>query len=189
MWVIISVGFTKLRKIYIYLLYGKYLSLGRNVAFGKGVCIRPMRNRSKLRVTLKGSNTIGNYTVIQGAGDLVFGLRTFCGDFCVFGVNEKLQIGNDVMIAQAVTMRDTDHVFDRTDVPMNKQGITTRPIKIEDDVWIGHGVSILKGVTIGTGSIVSAGAVVTKDVPAYAIVGGVPAKIIRYRKNPSTVGS
>src|SRR5690606_3728643 len=119
------------------------------------------------------------YTLIQGSGEIYFGLRTFCGDFCVFGVNERIKIGNDVMIAQAVTIRDTDHCFNRLDVPMNLQGITTKPVTIEDDVWIGHGVSILKGVTIGSGSIVSAGAVVTKDIPPYAIVGGVPAKIIK----------
>jgi acetyltransferase-like isoleucine patch superfamily enzyme len=64
---------------------------------------------------------------------------------------------------------------------MFKQGIITSPIIVCDDVWVGYGVSILKGVTIGTGAIIAAGSVVTKNVPPYSIVGGVPAKIIKMR--------
>jgi len=69
---------------------------------------------------------------------------------------------------------------------MIDQGITTAPVIIGNDVWIGYGAIINKGVTIGAGSIVAGNAVVTKDVPAYAIVGGIPAKILRYRKNVKT---
>jgi len=65
---------------------------------------------------------------------------------------------------------------------MYTQGRESRKVTIEDDVWVGHGAAILKGVTIGTGAVVGAGAVVTKDVPPYAVVGGVPARILRYRK-------
>jgi acetyltransferase-like isoleucine patch superfamily enzyme len=65
---------------------------------------------------------------------------------------------------------------------MKNQGIITTPIVIEDDVWIGHGAVILKGVTLGQGSIIAASAVVTKDVSPYSIVGGIPAKIIGSRK-------
>lgn len=64
---------------------------------------------------------------------------------------------------------------------MNQQGEIYRPIYINDNVWIGYGVTILKGVHIGKGAVCAAGAVVTHDVPDYAIVGGVPAKIIRFR--------
>ena len=64
---------------------------------------------------------------------------------------------------------------------MRTQGIVSSPVLVEDDVWIGHGAIILKGVSIGTGAIISAGSVVTKTVPAYSIVGGVPAQIIGRR--------
>jgi len=101
--------------------------------------------------------------------------------YSVIGVNEKVIIGDNVMIADNFSFRDTDYAFDRIDIPMREQGIITSPITIDDDVWIGHGVIITKGVMIGTGAIIAAGAVVTKDVPACAIVGGVPAKIIKYR--------
>ncbi|MBI5750778.1 MAG: acyltransferase [Hydrogenophilales bacterium] len=91
------------------------------------------------------------------------------------------------MIAQAVTIRDTDHGFDDVSIPMKSQGINTRPVKIEDDVWIGHGAIILRGVTIGAGAVVAAGALVNKDVPPYAIVGGVPAKVIRMRVQEASI--
>ena len=71
--------------------------------------------------------------------------------------------------------------FQDINIPMKNQGIHTSPIIIEDDVWIGYGAVITKGVTIRKGAIIGANAVVTKDVPEYAIVGGVPAKIIKYR--------
>jgi acetyltransferase-like isoleucine patch superfamily enzyme len=64
---------------------------------------------------------------------------------------------------------------------MNAQGISTRPVTIGDDVWIGHGAVILSGVSIGEGSIIAAGAVVTGDIPAFVMAGGVPAKIIKMR--------
>lgn len=101
--------------------------------------------------------------------------------------NELVRIGRNVMIADQVTIRDTDHSISSIDRPMIDQGIETAPVIIGDDVWIGHGASILKGVTVGEGSVIAAGAVVTKDVPPFAIVGGVPARIIRFRKQDETV--
>ena len=86
------------------------------------------------------------------------------------------------MMAPNVAIIATNHVCDRTDIPMNAQGAVERMITIEDDVWIGYGAIILGGVTIGNGSIVAAGAVVTTDVQPYTIVGGVPAQSIKCRK-------
>lgn len=86
------------------------------------------------------------------------------------------------MIAAYASLRDTDHVFDKTDIPMIDQGIKTAAIKIEDDVWVGHGAVILKGVTVGRGAIIASGAVVNRDVPPWAIFGGVPARQIGDRR-------
>lgn len=92
------------------------------------------------------------------------------------------RIGDDVMMGPRCLLISTDHHFADATRPMNQQGLTQdRPIVIDDDVWLGAGVIVLRGVHIGTGAIVAAGAVVTKDVPAYAIVGGNPAKLIKYR--------
>lgn len=86
------------------------------------------------------------------------------------------------MIGRELVTIPRNHKIDRIDIPMIEQGYTKAThIVIEDDVWIGDRVTILPGVHIHTHSVVAAGAVVTKDVPEYAIVGGVPAKVIRFR--------
>ncbi len=91
-------------------------------------------------------------------------------------------IGDDSFMGPEVVIRTNNHKFDRTDIPMRIQGFTEeQPVTIGDDVWIGQRAIILPGVRIGDHAIVGAGAVVTKDVPAGAIVGGNPARIIRMR--------
>lgn len=108
------------------------------------------------------------------------------GDNSGLGINCRISgetiIGNDVMMGPNVSIYTANHAFDSTDIPMNKQGFyPEQPVVIGDDVWIGGGAIILSNVHIGKGAIIGAGAVVTKDVPEYAIVGGNPAKVIKYR--------
>jgi len=134
---------------------------------------------------LRGLMKIGDHTRVQPG--FKFGQR----DVIVIGkhcqVNEDVYIqsaiiGDYVMIAQHVAILAVTHNFDRIDVPIILQGSTkVKPVIINDDVWIGRNVVIMPGITIGKGVIVGAGAVVTKDIPDYAIVGGVPAKLLRYR--------
>jgi acetyltransferase-like isoleucine patch superfamily enzyme len=91
------------------------------------------------------------------------------------------------MIATSVTVVGGDHRFDMVGVPTRFTGRDRKEkmlTVIGDDVWVGHGTIIMSGVKIGRGAIVASGSVVTKDVPPYAIVGGVPAKLIRYRFTP-----
>jgi maltose O-acetyltransferase len=96
---------------------------------------------------------------------------------------ESAMIGNFVMIAPNVAIISSMHNHDRLDIPMIFQGATTgEKVIIEDDVWLGRNVLVMPGVRIGKGSIVAAGAVVTRDVPEYKIVGGVPARIIKDRR-------
>lgn len=109
------------------------------------------------------------------------------GDRVYIGRNSSLSchlvIGDDVLIASNVAFVGGDHKIDFIDTPMNRSGRDSiKPINIQKNVWIGHGAIILHGITLHTGCVVAAGAVVTKSVPENAIVGGNPAKIIRYRK-------
>ncbi len=109
------------------------------------------------------------------------------GDNSGIGENSELYgditIGNDVMMGTNCIIYTRNHAFDKTDIPMWHQGFSeVKPVVIGNDVWIGGRVTILPGVHVGDGSILGAGAVVTKDVPPYAIVAGNPAKIIKYRK-------
>lgn len=97
-------------------------------------------------------------------------------------VDAKIKIGNYVHTGANVMIIAFNHAFDTREIPTIKQDYYDADITIEDDVWIGGGVTILGGVTIGKGAILAAGAVVNKDVPPYAIVGGIPAKVIKYRE-------
>jgi len=117
----------------------------------------------------------------------VFSHTVEIGDHSGIGLRSSLQgkviIGNDVMMGPECMIYARNHAFDRTDVPMRMQGFAPeQPVVIGDDVWIGGRVTILPGVSIGNGAVIGAGAVVTKDVPPYAIVGGNPARILKYRK-------
>lgn len=108
------------------------------------------------------------------------------GNYSCLGVNcnvrGPLEMGNHVLMGPDVLIITTNHVTERTDIPIGDQGMCApRKVTIGSDVWIGARVTILPGVTIGDGAIVAAGAVVTADVPSLAVVGGVPARIIRYR--------
>ena len=109
------------------------------------------------------------------------------GDNSGLGINcyvrGPLVIGRDVMMGPDVMIFHGDHEMSRRDIPMRLQGDSeSKQVVIGDDVWIGARVIILKGVHVGKGAVLAAGAVVSKDVPEYAIVGGVPAKVLKYRQ-------
>lgn len=124
---------------------------------------------------------------IEKNANFGFGKGISLGDYSGLGVNcyvrGPLEIGAYVNMGPDVRILTINHNTERTDIPMKGQGsLPPRKVTICDDVWIGARVIILPGVTIGKGSIIGAGAVVTKDVPEYAVMGGVPAKVIKYRK-------
>lgn len=109
------------------------------------------------------------------------GSGSMIGENCFLDGYGGLTIGRNVLIAHNTSLISEDHGFATRRTPIRFQPKTAAPIVVEDDVWIGCGVRILKGVRIGTGAIVGAGAVVTQDVPPYAIVGGVPARVLSMR--------
>jgi len=108
------------------------------------------------------------------------------GDYSGIGSKCELRgtinIGNNVLMAPEVVMYTVSHKFEKKDVLILDQGVTEEaPIEVHDDVWIGRRAMVMPGVTINRGAVIAAGAVVTNDVPAYALVGGVPARVIKYR--------
>lgn len=117
-----------------------------------------------------------------------FGTRVSLGDYSGIGINaliaDEVTIGKYVMMGPDCIIYTDFHEISKTDVPMMFQGKTLKkPVVIGDDVWIGSRVTIMPGVKVGNGAVIGASAVVTKDVPDYAIVAGVPAKVIKYRTN------
>ena len=107
--------------------------------------------------------------------NIKIGKNVFINACCKFQDQGGIEIGNGVLIGHNVTLATLNH----DERPQFRQNIYPKPIKIEDNVWIGSNATILQGITIGKGAIVGACAVVTKDVPENTIVAGVPAKIIR----------
>ena len=122
---------------------------------------------------------------IECFGQLKIGARVIFGHHCTIGCKEHIEIGDDCLLAEMVSIRDHDHNFARTDIPIRAQGATSAPVKIGRDVWLGAKVTVLKGVTIGDGAIVGANAVVTRDIPAGAIAVGVPARVVKMRDGSS----
>jgi maltose O-acetyltransferase len=120
--------------------------------------------------------------------DAVFSSRVELGVNSGIGISARLEgrviIGDNVMMGPNCIIYTRNHSFEDIDVPMNTQGEQEEEnVNIGNDVWIGGQVIILPGVTIGNHSIIAAGSVVTKNIPDYSIVGGNPAKVIRYRTN------
>jgi acetyltransferase-like isoleucine patch superfamily enzyme len=138
-------------------------------------------SKKLLKIYIGNNVHIGQGVIIQGSGILKIGNSSFIGAYCVIGCNERISIGKDVMIASGVSIRDTDHKFEKRNIDLSKQGITTSPVMIGNGVWIGSNATITSGVTVGKGAIIGANAVVTKNVKPYSIVGGVPAKFIKMR--------
>ncbi|QLE55514.1 DapH/DapD/GlmU-related protein [Nostoc sp. TCL26-01] len=108
-------------------------------------------------------------------------IETFIGpDVCIAGPGD-IKIGKRCMIAAHSGIYANNHNFTDTTRPMKDQGVTSKGIVIEDDCWLGHGVTVLDGVTIGQGSVIGAGAVVNKNIPAFSVAVGAPARVIRSR--------
>ena len=116
-----------------------------------------------------------------------FGKYVFINHGALFSTPLGAKIGNYVMIGPKCSFLSVNHDFTDWKKPMIFQKLSIQPIIIEDDVWIGANVTVLGGIKIARGAVIAAGAVVTKDVPAYAVVGGVPAKLIKYRFDEKTL--
>lgn len=174
-----------LRRVFRLLAYVFYYLLARHLprsyapAGRFGVLARRAAACRMLDYAGEGINI--EHGAVFGSGK---GIRV--GDRSDLGVRAEIlgsvTIGDDVMMGPGCTIISRDHHFDDVSRPMNTQGLTDdRPVIIEDDVWLGANVTVTAGVRVGRGSVLAAGCVVTRDVPAYSIVAGVPARIVRSR--------
>jgi acetyltransferase-like isoleucine patch superfamily enzyme len=129
------------------------------------------------------SNTeiLDGVLVITYGGDIKIGKDCSINPYTIVYGHGNTTIGNNVLIAGGCMIIPSNHIFSRTDIPISVQGKESQGIEISDDVWIGHGCSILDGVKIGEGSVIAAGSVVTQSVEAYSIMGGVPARLLKKR--------
>jgi acetyltransferase-like isoleucine patch superfamily enzyme len=130
--------------------------------------------------------------VAQNLGvGLRLGNHVGLGAFNFIGAQGGVSIGDNVICGPRVSFHAENHVYADPDTPIRLQGVTRQGIVVENDCWIGAGAMILDGVHIGRGSVVAAGAVVTRDVPPYSVVAGVPARVIKSRRaeEPATPGA
>ena len=190
-----------------YLLRGKCYSwllghTGRGNVFGRGVVIR-----SPGRISIGKCVMVDDFAVLDAKGadslidlgkQILIGRNTIlsCNDarirignfvsvgpFCFFASKSSIDVGSNVSIGSGTHLMAGGHAFDDPYVPVIRQKRLSKGITVEDGAWLGTGTKVLDGVTIGQNSIVGSGAVVTENIPAYSIAAGVPARVIRERKD------
>ena len=128
---------------------------------------------------------IGDGTKIRcHEGRVEIGAKTVMGQECTISAYRLVRIGEQCVIADRAMFIDFDHGVVEVERPIRQQGIYMREVEVGSNVWIGYGACILRGVRVGDNSIVGTNSVVTKDVPANAVVAGIPARIIRMRDAP-----
>ncbi len=128
---------------------------------------------------------IGDGTKIRcHEGEVTIGQKTVMGQECTISAYRRVRIGEQCVIADRAMFIDFDHGMVEVERPIRQQGIYMRDVDVGSNVWIGYGACVLRGVRIGDNAVIGTNAVVTRDVPANAVVGGVPAQLIRMREAP-----
>ena len=163
------------------LRYGRRVKLGKWVRLERSATIKVGKKPSEHVSIGRGCHIHQGVIIATYGGSVEIGEGCSINPYSVIYGHGGLIIGKGCQIAAHVVCIPANHIFDDPQTPIAKQGETREGITIKDDVWIGTRATILDGVTIGKGSVVAAGAVVTKDVPAMTVVAGVPARQISTR--------
>ncbi len=160
--------------------WGKFLKLGQNVhlsALGtKGIIIGnnvSIGSYSHLIVSTT-LNNIGKYIQIED--------NVGIGEYSYIGGAGGVLIGKNTIVGQYLSIHPENHKYQNTDILIKNQGVSRQGVTVGENCWLGSKVTILDGVSIGANSVIAAGAVVTRSFPAYSVIGGVPAKLIKSRK-------
>ena len=131
---------------------------------------------------------VGDGTKIRcHEGVVEIGDKTVFGQECTISAYQRVNFGEQCVIADRAMFIDFDHGVVDVEQPIRRQGIYKRDVVVGSNVWIGYGACVLRGVTVGDNAIIGTNSVVTRDVPANAVVGGVPAKVLRMREAPRTL--
>jgi acetyltransferase-like isoleucine patch superfamily enzyme len=139
------------------------------------------------KVTLGRWSWIGHGCKIRAhEGEVLIGAKSVLGQELTISSFQHVSIGRECIIADRVMMIDFDHGMVEVERPIREQGIYKRDVNVGHNVWIGYGACLLRGVTVGDNSVIGTSSVVTCDVPANAVVGGIPARVIRLRDAPKT---
>ena len=168
------------------ILYPSYLQVGDDVTiedYGYLHCLSGAGIRIGTRTSIERNLWLhcGGTPDDHEHGGFELGKHSFIGCNAVIGSSGLVRIGNHVQIGPNVLLSPENHKFDDLSRRIDEQGVKRESISIEDGSWLGSNVTVLAGVTLGSGCVVAAGAVVTKDVAPNAVVGGVPARLLRMR--------
>lgn len=164
-----------------------FMQLGNGVTLGDHVELDALSQDG----VIIGSNVkLGNYTILRCTGSLrnigkgvCIGDHSGFGDFCFFGASGGIKIGSNVIAGQNVRFHSSNHNFDRIDIPIKDQGVTSKGIEVDDDCWIGSGAVFLDGVKVGRGCVIGANSLVNRNIPPYSVAVGNPVRVIKNRKS------
>lgn len=158
--------------------YNMFLHIGKNVSISKNVDIRLRKN---CYLSIGDSCHIGEGSLLDLAegAEIIMEDNVLLFKYVFIVARNNIKIGKNSQIAEFSSIRDFDHSFENINVPIIVQGFKSEPIIIDEDVWIGRGAAILKGVRIGQHSVIGSNAVVTKDIPPLAVAAGAPARVFR----------
>jgi acetyltransferase-like isoleucine patch superfamily enzyme len=170
------------RYVLLKLRYGKRLQTD-------GVCF--VCPRVKLEIGRHATLRIGRWAWVgHGSkirvheGEVSIGAKTVIGQECTISAYQHVSIGRECIVADRVMLIDFDHGVTEVERPIRLQGIYKRDVRVGHNVWIGYGACILRGVSVGNNSVIGTSSVVTKEVPANAVVAGVPTRVLRMREAP-----
>jgi acetyltransferase-like isoleucine patch superfamily enzyme len=153
------------------------------VFFGKGLELQIAK-----RATIRFGRFvwIGDRTKIRcHEGEVIVGQKSVLGQECTISAYRHVRIGEQCVIADRAMFIDFDHGVVEVERPIRLQGIYKRDVDVGSNVWVGYGACVLRGVRVGDNSVIGTNSVLTKDIPANAVVGGVPARLLRMRDAPS----
>ncbi len=156
-----------------------------NIVIGKSTYVSPTtliedRNGGTIRIGEK-CEILDGVLILSYGGAIEIGDNCSINPYTIIYGHGGVKIGNNVLIAAATMIVPNNHNFQLKDKTIIEQGCTAKGIIIEEDVWIGHGCSLLDGITVSKGTVVAAGSVVNKSTEPYSVIAGIPAKIIKYR--------